>query len=346
MPKISLKSILVLLSLLICQLSTSWTPAHAVGKKPLVIAHRGDESEYMENSLPAFAGAAQVGADMVELDVVYTKDNVPLVFHDVAFEREMIQCGALQGALVRNLSLEQIQTHCHFNPDLYFHPQTPQTLAPSDLPLLRDRSENLMTPPRLASVLDMMKRSSTGVLIELKSFMQNQKGASDPVAPNQDQAILDLLAALDPSQSCLQDSGDSQSLTFSCYNKIKVMSFDGDLMDRLNHELRTNLKYAHMQKIKMLKLVGASSELVDPKHWSDHWSLDGVAFYFGLGDQGSFDSEKLDQLLEQIQRQPISANKLKFVWTVQSPDQMESLRKKQLDGIINGIPWYAEHWKF
>jgi glycerophosphoryl diester phosphodiesterase len=49
---------------------------------PLVVGHRGASAEYPENTLAAFEGAIEAGADVVELDVRLTSDGVPVVMHD------------------------------------------------------------------------------------------------------------------------------------------------------------------------------------------------------------------------------------------------------------------------
>ena len=51
-------------------------------KRPLVIAHRGASADFPENSLDAFSGAFEQGADWIELDVRRTKDGVLVVHHD------------------------------------------------------------------------------------------------------------------------------------------------------------------------------------------------------------------------------------------------------------------------
>jgi len=53
----------------------------------LVIAHRGDSAIAPENTLPAFASAVRVGADLVELDYHHTADGVPVVLHDPTLDR-------------------------------------------------------------------------------------------------------------------------------------------------------------------------------------------------------------------------------------------------------------------
>ena len=50
--------------------------------KPLVIAHRGDPSRALENSLAAFRLALSVPADMIEFDVRKSLDNGLFVMHD------------------------------------------------------------------------------------------------------------------------------------------------------------------------------------------------------------------------------------------------------------------------
>ena len=48
----------------------------------IVIAHRGASAAYRENTVVAFRGAAEMGADMVELDVRAAADGGLLVHHD------------------------------------------------------------------------------------------------------------------------------------------------------------------------------------------------------------------------------------------------------------------------
>ena len=53
---------------------------------PLVIAHRGACGYLPEHSFAAKAYAHAVGADYLEQDVVLTRDDVPVVFHDLILE--------------------------------------------------------------------------------------------------------------------------------------------------------------------------------------------------------------------------------------------------------------------
>ena len=50
--------------------------------RPLIIAHRGDPSRAVENSLEAFRLALSVPVDMIELDIRKSRDNELFVMHD------------------------------------------------------------------------------------------------------------------------------------------------------------------------------------------------------------------------------------------------------------------------
>ena len=51
-------------------------------RKPLVIAHRGDSSRALENSIEAFQLALALPVDMIEFDIRKSRDNQLYVMHD------------------------------------------------------------------------------------------------------------------------------------------------------------------------------------------------------------------------------------------------------------------------
>ena len=55
--------------------------------RPLNIAHRGLAGLIPENTIPALETGVYSGADLVELDVVFTKDDRLLVMHDPYLHR-------------------------------------------------------------------------------------------------------------------------------------------------------------------------------------------------------------------------------------------------------------------
>ena len=70
---------------LICSLLMTAIPAIA-GDHPLVIAHRGASGYLPEHTLEAVAAAHAMGTDYIEQDVVLTKDDIPIVRHDIHLE--------------------------------------------------------------------------------------------------------------------------------------------------------------------------------------------------------------------------------------------------------------------
>ncbi|MEO0928236.1 MAG: glycerophosphodiester phosphodiesterase [Cyanobacteria bacterium J06643_13] len=54
---------------------------------PLILGHRGVPEEHQENTMAGFKRAIALGIDGVELDVLLTKDNQLVVFHDLETER-------------------------------------------------------------------------------------------------------------------------------------------------------------------------------------------------------------------------------------------------------------------
>lgn len=67
-----------------------------VGGRTRVIAHRGFSSVAPENTLAAFYQAIGAGADMIELDVLLTKDGRVVCIHDSTLERTTGRPGAVQ----------------------------------------------------------------------------------------------------------------------------------------------------------------------------------------------------------------------------------------------------------
>ena len=53
----------------------------------IIIAHRGGDRVYQENSLSAVKHAFRIGADVAEIDSQLSKDKVPIVIHDDNLKR-------------------------------------------------------------------------------------------------------------------------------------------------------------------------------------------------------------------------------------------------------------------
>ena len=104
---------------------------------PLAIAHRGASDYRMENTLEAFHLASKLGAEMWELDVRSSKDEVVVVCHDETLSR---------------VAGNQLRI-----PDV-----TWAEISAVELP------GNLRVP-RLEEVIELARKTNTGLYIELKA---------------------------------------------------------------------------------------------------------------------------------------------------------------------------------
>ena len=59
----------------------------SVTGRVLIVAHRGLSAEEPENTMRSFRRAAEVGCDLIELDVHLSRDGVPVVIHDETLDR-------------------------------------------------------------------------------------------------------------------------------------------------------------------------------------------------------------------------------------------------------------------
>lgn len=73
-----MKKVLFASLALVCSVTVA-----AESARPLVVAHRGASGYLPEHTLPAKALAYGLGADFLEQDLVLTKDDVPVVLHDI-----------------------------------------------------------------------------------------------------------------------------------------------------------------------------------------------------------------------------------------------------------------------
>ena len=71
----------------------------------LIIAHRGSSGDMPENTMQSFEAAYSASADMIELDVRLTKDNVLVVIHDARLLRTHKKIVAVSGKTLAELRL-------------------------------------------------------------------------------------------------------------------------------------------------------------------------------------------------------------------------------------------------
>lgn len=76
-----------MVSAFLASITVSMSGMSAPQHNPVIIAHRGASGYLPEHTLPAYAMAHGQGADMIEPDVVMTRDDVLICNHDLTLER-------------------------------------------------------------------------------------------------------------------------------------------------------------------------------------------------------------------------------------------------------------------
>lgn len=76
----------------------------------LVHGHRGARAVLPENTLPAFEHAVAAGADVLELDLAVTRDDVLVVSHD-PMVNHVICKGPQPDAVIRRLTLAELKEY-------------------------------------------------------------------------------------------------------------------------------------------------------------------------------------------------------------------------------------------
>lgn len=74
-------------------------------QEKIIIAHRGASAYETENTLESFRKAIELKADVIEIDVRKTKDNILIAFHN----------SRLNTMLIRDLTYKQIQKQTKFH---------------------------------------------------------------------------------------------------------------------------------------------------------------------------------------------------------------------------------------
>ena len=126
----------------------------------MVMGHRGSRAARSENTLAAFEHAAKVGADVVEFDLVVTKDDRLVVNHDVSINNENCfipgKPDSKEPIPIRTLTFDQVRQYdcgTRKNPSFPKQVPVPGARIPSfeeALELLKPMKVDLMIETKMA----------------------------------------------------------------------------------------------------------------------------------------------------------------------------------------------------
>ena len=109
------------------------------GESATVTGHRGYSSIAPENTLPATIASRKAGADFTEVDIDFTKDNVPVIMHDDTVDRTTDGTGK-----IRDMMFSEFEG---LDAGSWYSPEFTGTPVPTLEDLLKDLSTNGGKPP-------------------------------------------------------------------------------------------------------------------------------------------------------------------------------------------------------
>jgi glycerophosphoryl diester phosphodiesterase len=194
----------------------------------LVIAHRGASGYLPEHSLEAKALAFGMNPDFIEQDVVLTKDNVPIIVHDIHLDT-VTNVASLYPELKRDdgrfyaidLTLEQIKK---LSLTERISIETGKAVFPNRFPL----GKSSFKIPTLAEEIELIQglnksmEKNIGIYTEIKEPAWHQKEGKDI-----SKITLEVLNTYGYNK---KDS--------NCY----LQCFDGEEVKRIKNELKSDLK--------------------------------------------------------------------------------------------------------
>jgi glycerophosphoryl diester phosphodiesterase len=141
-------------------------------RRPIVVAHRGNQKMEPENTLAAFRLALSQGADALETDLRFTRDDQLVLFHDPTLERTTDGNGAL-----RDSTLAQIKALQTRHPNGSLSDERVPTLLEllgatgGQTPLLLELKDPLFLEARYGQILvDILKATNMLDKVALVSF--------------------------------------------------------------------------------------------------------------------------------------------------------------------------------
>lgn len=168
------------------------------------IAHRGVRGIFPENSIPGFQLALSKGADMLEMDVLVTRDNQVLLSHDPVISEELCSHSgnaetSEEERIIYGMTYEEIQAYtCGENG----HPKFPeQEKAQVAIPLLGAVIDSCMAYAQANGL------PTPAFDVELK-FSQKMEGLYYPEKAAYVSLVLDVLNKRDVLDRCVLTSFD------------------------------------------------------------------------------------------------------------------------------------------
>ncbi len=258
-------SILVVLCVFFC-----FSPAHKQDDKKIVVAHRGASGYLPEHTMESKAMAYAMQPDYIEQDVVLSKDNIPVVIHDIRLD---------DVSDVRNKFPNRKRANGHF----YVIDFTFQELQTLEITERFDPiSQQQQYPKRFPKGKSSFKLHSLAQEIELIQGLNRSTGNDIGIYPEIKEPAFHHKEGKDISAIVLHVL-TSYGYT-SKEDKCMLQCFDSKELQRVRETLHSNLflvqLIGHEEETKNLTQYASYANGVGPWYKQLLAKKEGAAFYF------------------------------------------------------------------
>jgi len=294
---------------------------------PIVIAHRGASGYLPEHTLEAAAYAHALGADYIEQDCVLSKDNIPVVLHDITLNSVTDVADQFPNRrhddgrwYAFDFTLDELlQLHVHERYAGSTSNRFPRGKGTFQIATLQEQIE-------LIQGLNESRNTSTGFYIELKQPARHQAEGLDLSV-----AVLNVLEEND-----LQNADD----------RVFLQCFEEKELQRLRVELNCRLPL-----IQLLKVPPSNDKIQEYARF-----VDGLGLSIGCVFRGMSDDEDGQPILTDVVNIAHENALQVHVWTLRKdhlPKSVDSpeillgwlVQKAGADGVFTDHPDVVVHWR-
>jgi len=306
---------------------------HTVSKRPSIkiFGHRGARGLAPENSLPGYETALAIGVDYVDMDVVMTRDNVVVVYHDPRlnpnFTRDSSGRYVTEKLLIREMTFNELQAYDigRLNQDTSY-----AAMFPDQQPVDGTRI------PSLRQVIQKVNRLSAnrvGFQIELKTHPE-QHDLSVPF-----ETLTHAVAEIIKEENII--------------NRTIVQAFDWRCLLRLR-DIDPGIQTAFLTDRSRHRRM-LSADIDEAGKWTAGWllkdfngSIPRMIKAMGGNVWGPEDAQLLEDETLVEQAHTLGLSVIPWHWPEKStaagePDIMEKLIDQGVDGIITDRPDILRH---
>lgn len=200
-------------------------------KRPLIIAHRGYREKYPENTHAAYRAAMGAQADMIEMDVMLSRDRKLVVIHDNTLERTTNGRGP-----VSNYTLEELK---RLDAGSWFDSRFSQERIPTLQEALDQMANNVLINIELKAGLYKADRPYGIVERQIVELIKEKDICDSVLISSFEREMLEYISKMD------------DSLSVGLISKYPADSRNKELCTRLHvfswHPNCTGLNYEHVK---------------------------------------------------------------------------------------------------